>query len=261
MRQYRLKRARCFAFLASTDYQFIQDTPSGVPLRVYYLPGYAEAAQAVLDTAGRAIGIFDDRFGPYPAKGLVAAQNAYNGSMEYSGLISLSNQAFQIYSDSPRALLVSLTVHETAHQWWYGAVGNDQVHDPWLDEALAKYSELLFYERYAPELTRWWWENHIYVKDPTGPIDRTIYDFESTSQYTQQVYLQGARFLADLRARIGDEAFFAFLRDYRDAGEGRLVGPADFFAVLQTHTDEDLQSLIARYFTAALGLGTEPPVR
>ena len=23
---------------------------------------------------------------------------------------------------------------EVAHQWWYGLVGNDEVHDSWLDE-------------------------------------------------------------------------------------------------------------------------------
>jgi hypothetical protein len=27
--------------------------------------------------------------------------------------------------------------HETAHQWFYSLVGNDQALDPWLDEALA----------------------------------------------------------------------------------------------------------------------------
>lgn len=31
--------------------------------------------------------------------------------------------------------------HETAHQWFYSLVGNDQAHDPWLDEGLATWAE------------------------------------------------------------------------------------------------------------------------
>ena len=35
-------------------------------------------------------------------------------------------------------------VHETAHQWWYGLVGNDQIDEAWLDESLATYSEVIY---------------------------------------------------------------------------------------------------------------------
>ena len=31
--------------------------------------------------------------------------------------------------------------HETAHQWFYSLVGNDQARDPWLDEGLATWAE------------------------------------------------------------------------------------------------------------------------
>jgi aminopeptidase N len=168
--------------------------------------------------------------------------------MEYSGLISMSGHAYRAYDGSPVSLLVDLTVHEIAHQWWYSAVGNDQVHDPWLDEAFAKYSELLFYERYYPEYADWWWQNHIYTRDLSGPLDSTIYEFPSTPAYIDRVYAQGARFLGDLRALMGDEAFFAFTRAYREANEGRLVTREDFFEAVRDHTSEDLTPLIESYF-------------
>ena len=31
-------------------------------------------------------------------------------------------------------------VHETAHQWFYSLVGDDQARDPWLDESLAEWA-------------------------------------------------------------------------------------------------------------------------
>ena len=253
IRRYRITNARSFAFLASPDYLVIEGSVAGIPLRTYYLPGCDRAAQATLDTAVQAITLYDDLYGPYPTQGLVIAQNAYVGSMEYSGLVSLGDRAYAAYVDNPGALLVSLTAHEIAHQWWYGAVGNDQVHEPWLDEAFAKYSEQLFYERYAPELVDWWWESHVYRYDPEGPVDRTIYDFDSTLEYFDQLYGQAARFLGDLRGQMGDEAFFDFVRAYRQRGEGRLMTGEDFFDVLQVSTDKNLQPLIDRYFAVVPG--------
>jgi len=248
VRRYMLPGARSFAFLASLEYAVAASSVAGLPLRAYYLPGNDGAAQAALETAARAIELFDELYGDYPAQELVIAENAYVGSMEYSGLISLSTEAFTSYVDNPAAHLAVLTVHETAHQWWYGAVGNDQVREPWLDEAFAKYSELLYFERYAPELMPWWWETHVYSHEPTGTLDRTIYDFDTTVTYFDELYGQAARFLADLRAQMGDDAFFSFVGAYGEAGRGKLVTGADFFDHLLVATDEDLRPLIDRYF-------------
>ncbi|MCG4735065.1 M1 family peptidase, partial [Casaltella massiliensis] len=32
-------------------------------------------------------------------------------------------------------------------QWWYSVVGNDEVNEPWLDEALTEYSTVLYFEK------------------------------------------------------------------------------------------------------------------
>ncbi len=249
MHHYHLDRARCFAFLASPEYYVLEDTAGAVPMHVYYLPEYAEAAQAVIDTVQQALPLYEEIYGPYPTADLVVAQNAYYGAMEYSGLISMSGYAYDAYTDHPLTPLVVLTVHELAHQWWYGAVGNDQVHEPWLDESFAKYSEVLFYQRYYPELTDRWWNTHVYNRDLSGPLDSSIYDFSSTPAYIDRVYAQGARFLADLRGLMGDPAFFAFTKAYRAYGDGRIVTQDDFFAAVRAHTNADLSDLMSRYFS------------
>ncbi|MBN2002301.1 MAG: M1 family metallopeptidase [Anaerolineae bacterium] len=248
MRRYRLENARCFAFLAGPEYRFFSGNIAGVAVRVYYLPGYAEEARSILDTLEQAIPSFIEYFGPYPTTGLIVAQNAYLGAMEYSGLVSMSNYAFEHYDGQPLASLTMLTAHELAHQWWYGAVGNDQVHEPWLDESLAKYSESLFYERYYPESVGDWWERHILNREIDGPLNSSIYDFDATPEYVSQVYAQGARFLAAARETMGDEDFFAFLLDYRTAYEGRIVTGDAFLATLYAHTDKNLGRLLGQYF-------------
>ena len=70
-------------------------------------------------------------------------------------------------------------------------------------------------------------------------------DFVHTPNAT---YFQGAHFLEDLRARIGDEAFFAFLQDYLAQGNGKIVTANDFFRILSTHTSTDTSDIIRQYF-------------
>jgi hypothetical protein len=59
---------------------------------------------------------------------------------EYPTLVFLS-------SDLPGFV----TAHETAHQWFYSLVGNDQARDPWLDEALAEWATARFGKTVADE--------------------------------------------------------------------------------------------------------------
>ncbi|HDQ35121.1 MAG TPA: hypothetical protein ENN14_02275 [Chloroflexi bacterium] len=248
-RRYHLERARTFAFLASPDYQRVETVVGTIPVASYYLPAYSAAGRAVLEIAERAILLFEELYGAFPYPELVIAQNAYYGAMEYSALISLTGYGYTYYTGSPRDLLVTLTVHEIAHQWWYGAVGNDQVHEPWLDEAFAKYSELLYYERYHPELVGWWW-NSIHAWEPVGSLDNTIYNYRDTRTYIHMIYGQGAYFMDDLRQLMGEAAFWDFIRDYRVQGQDGIMTREDFFTVLRRHTDADLTPLLETYFGA-----------
>ena len=61
------------------------------------------------------------------------------------------------------------------------------------------------------------------------------------------VGLNGANFLEDLRSRIGDDAFFAFLKDYASRESGRIATSADFFSVLREHTDKKFSDIVRSY--------------
>jgi len=74
---------------------------------------------------------------------------------------------------------------------WYGLIGNDQANEPWLDEALSTYSELLFM-RGISQLATWWRENRIDFHEPQGWVDSTIYEFgPRTSTPTGMQYICG----------------------------------------------------------------------
>jgi len=75
-----------------------------------------------------------------------------------------------------------------------------------------------------------------------------VYYVQNDDAYKQTVYFNGARFLQDLRARLGDPAFFAFLQDYFEQGRGGIVTGEDFYRILDTHTTVDYSDIVHRYF-------------
>ena len=111
-------------------------------------------------------------------------------------------------------------------------VGNDQALEPWLDESIATYSELLYYERYHPDLVSWWWDQRVDVHNPSGYVNPSTENSGGYDAYRNGVYLQGARFLQELRGAMGDAAFFAALKDYASAMAWKMGTRADFEASL-----------------------------
>jgi aminopeptidase N len=192
--------------------------------------------------------VFGEILGPYPRKTLTIVEGDFLDGMEFDGLFFLGHAFYDYFVGGGKNNLIIISAHETAHQWWYAQVGNDQALEPWLDEALATFSEALFYERVYPDLSQWWWDNRIYFHKPEGWVDSTIYNVAGFYPYRSAVYLRGALFLRDVRHLIGDDAFFSFLKDYLQRYRGKIATGNDFFAVLQEHTTADLSGLLRMYF-------------
>jgi len=245
---YQLKQGRAFAISASYDYLVSEQEAEGVTVRSYYFPEHQAAGQAVLQTTVQAIQIFTEKFGPPPHSTLSAVEADFEDGMEFSGLYFLSRDYYNQYDGTPQNYATLLAAHETAHQWWFERVANDQALEPWLDEALATYAEHVFLETAYPRLVNWWWSFRVDAYAPKGWVDTSIYDGGKFRPYVNAVYLRGAHFLDDLRGRIGDEAYFAFMKDYLTQMNGRIATKENFLTILRQHTSVDVSDIIAEYF-------------
>jgi aminopeptidase N len=214
----------------------------------HYFPLHAAAGEAVLQTTVAALELYGELFGPYPRPILSVVEADFLDGMEYEGLYFLSKGFYNLYQGTPGELLVAIAAHETAHQWWYARVGNDQALEPWLDEALCTYSERIYYENVAPEALEWWWAYRVNYYEPSGPVDGSIYNPGGFRPYRDAVYLNGAVFLEALRGVVGETAFFATLRDYAARYSGKIATGKDFFDVLREHTDADFNQLVKDFF-------------
>ena len=81
----------------------------------------------MLDAAADAFDAIEARLGAYPYRTYEVAQTAGGFGMESPGLIWIPTGSAGEPA-LPRR-------HETAHQWFYGIVGNDQAREPFADEA------------------------------------------------------------------------------------------------------------------------------
>ncbi|MEY2819872.1 MAG: hypothetical protein RL275_3335, partial [Chloroflexota bacterium] len=230
--RYTINSARTFALAASRDFQTSSTQVGDVTLTSYYFPFSEAGGQAALQASAQALQVYGARYGAYTHKSLAIVMGDFNDGMEYSAFYYLSRDFYNLYDGTPANYLTFVAVHETAHQWWFEQVANDQALQPWLDESLATYSERLYYENTYPDLVPWWWSYRIDFYKPEGFIDIPIYEGQGFRPYTNATYFQGAYFLEKVRQRIGDEAFFAFVQDYLNQGRGKIVTANDFFNIL-----------------------------
>jgi transcriptional regulator with XRE-family HTH domain len=255
--RYRISQARSFAFAASDEYVSHTVEAGGIRVTSFYFPEHEGAGVDVAQFAAEALETYGGQFGAaYPYADYRIAEAEFAGGMEFSGVSFLGSLWYETYPGGVRSQLIVLLVHEVSHQWWYGLVGNDQVREPWLDEALATFSELLFYKLRYPDDHLWAWDFDVFNWDPTGAIDGTIYDYADQSSYMNAVYRRGARFFADLRHLMGDQDFYAFLQDYCNSQTHSLSTSDEFFSILSGYvSDEDLSPLLEEYFAYQQGEG------
>jgi hypothetical protein len=203
-----------------------------------------EAGRAALAAVVDALAVYGEMFGAYGHASLMVVAGNFPDGLEYDGLVFVGEEWYRDYDGGPQNYLTLLAAHETAHQWWYAQVGNDQALEPWLDEALATYSELLWLERARPDLAAWWWAFRVAAFAPEGAVGGTVYDFDGFRPYVNAVYLRGALMLHDLRAAVGDDVFRFALRVYAEQFAGREATAGDLIGVLEDLSGEELTALL-----------------
>jgi hypothetical protein len=172
------------------------------------------------------IRVLQERYGPFPYADLwVTIAPGRTGGTAFPG-------GLQFGDDNPRgdSLLVARLV---AQQYFGGLVGSNQAHDPWLDEALAAFSEAAVLGQKA--VYRLDKVPEVYQGKLGQPMSYWA-GVGSADAYRQGVAQQGAAVLSALRTELGP-AFDADLRDYLADNAHRIATPADLAAAFDDQPD------------------------
>ena len=220
---------------------------------VQYYALNEENAAKYLSIAKDSFSYFCDTFGayPYPTLSLVETDFCFGG-MEHAGLAMLNEK---LASESMEYAIV----HEIAHEWWYEGVGSDQRNHAWMDEGLAEYSCVLFFEGRDSLYTR---EgvvtsakkairsyvsiySQVFGTSDTS-MDRANDKFVSEYEYTNLVYNQSIVLFDSLRESIGDKRFLAGLANYYAAYRGKIAKEDDLISSF-SQTGVDVKGLFASF--------------
>ena len=238
-RCYDMKKTRSFALVLSEKFESVTDNSLGVEINYYY---YSDTdPKASLTFAVQSMKLFTEKFGEYPYSTYSVVQTEFvQGGMEFPGLVMISD-------DLEGLPYGEVIVHETAHQWWQSAVGNNEIEYGFLDEGLAEYSVVIFYENYPQYgFDR---QNLITASEQTYKVYCSVYekvfggvntvmmrslkDFTSEYEYVNIAYVKPCIMYDYLRESIGDELFFKALKRYYEEYKFKNAIPDDLVAVYE----------------------------
>ncbi|MEG2789235.1 MAG: M1 family metallopeptidase [Romboutsia sp.] len=239
------KKVRDFAFILSDKFDIHTDSFKGVLINTYNLN--SEFSEYTTEVAKDSIKIFSDLFGEYPYDTYsVVASDFYIGGMEYPTLVMIDKT---LYTEKKKFLLEYIIAHETAHQWWYSVIGNDEISEPWLDEALTEYSTVLYFEnKYGKDIGAKLMDtmevqSRSYL---SHDIFKATTQYKNSTEYSLNVYTKGAVIFNEIRNKVGDKVFFETLQEYYSKYMYENVNGAKFVEMWK-EKGIDIDKIISEY--------------
>ena len=191
---------RDFNVTASPGYRVLTGWSADGQTRIRALtPG--DDGPMLLRAARRALAAFESWVGEYPYPTLDVARSGAGYALESPALVWIP---LSLQRD-----VASFVVHEVGHQWFYAVVGNDQVAEPFADEAVTEFLTLTLTGGFRGS------------DCPRTRLDLSVYAYRGEC-YDEVIYVQGPNFLDALRRDIGDRAFWAALSTYYDDEHDRI---------------------------------------
>lgn len=247
---------RDFAFIASDKFQVAEVKAGDTVVKSYYYKGHEKKGKEALEYGKRSIEIFNSSYGKYPYPTYSVVETEFPSGMEYPGLVYINTRYYNNDNDGDNLLYT--TVHETAHQWWYGVVGNDQIDEAWLDEGFATYSEGVFTEKeYGKGNGDLYYE--YFEESAKGDLEAGAYDgvilkplsrYANWNDYGPAVYTGGAVLLNDIRRQVGDQDFFKILQTYYKEYSFKNATTEDFLRVSEQVSGKEFDDLFKTHLSS-----------
>jgi len=214
----------------------------GVPIQTWVFPQSREAGFDDFACAGRVVGFFSSRVGPFPFEKLanVQSRTLYGGSENASAIF------YNERTVTGRGEREDLITHEIVHQWFGDSVTEGDWHHLWLSEGFATYFTHVFNEftHGRDRMVKGLQKDRerviaYYRRHPDSPIiDTSISDLNAllnTNSYEKAGWV-----LHMLRHLVGEEAFWAGIRAYYREFRDRNAMTVDFQRVMEKASGQDL---------------------
>ena len=242
---YTGEKIRDFAFCLSEKYHTVSAVYGST-----YITAYAfseEEGEEILTYAQKAFALFSEKFGKYTHPTFsIAICEIESAGMEYDGMVYVDKKL-------KGEELERVVVHETAHEWWYGAVGGNPTEYAWLDEGLAEYSVMEYLDKYYGKEKR----QHLIQNAENAysafisanksikakgdiPLTQNAGQFSSLYEYVTVTYTKGLLFFENLNSICGEKKFSDGLKLFYKSFNKKIAKPEDLCECLSACSTKNL---------------------
>jgi aminopeptidase N len=229
--------ATYLATVATGQFKLRRSRVGGIPSVTAVDPRLWKRSKGPLRESERILSLLEELFGPYPF-GQVGAIVDDAKSIGYA----LETQTRPVYDRPPSTVLIA---HELAHQWVGNSVSLSRWPEIWLNEGFATWAEWRWAQETGGPTTAERFEE--LRRTPAGkpgfwnPPPAALPG--PANLFSDPVYVRGAMALEALRQQVGGATFATILREWATANAYRNVTIADFIALAEARSGQELNAL------------------
>jgi len=252
--------------LAVGDFEYIEGSADGIPIRVWTTPGKKELGQFALEVSEQAMKYYDNYFGikyPFGKLDLIGLPDFAAGAMENTAAITFRDALLLV--DSKKApdwaykQIATTVTHEMAHQWFGDLVTMKWWDDIWLNEGFATWMETKPIESWKPE----WHMELTEVRDTSDALNldslqntRPIHQEAETPAQIEELfdeiaYQKAAAVLRMLESYLGPEQFRSGVNAYLKAHAYGNATDTDFWNALASASSKPVDKIMPTFVTQA----------
>ena len=250
--------------LAVGNFEYIEGSADGIPIRVWGPPGSKQYAGFALDIAEQCMKYYNQYFGikyPFEKLDMIGLPDFAAGAMENTGFITY-REVILLLDDKTASVglkkeVAVVIAHEMAHQWFGDLVTMQWWDDIWLNEGFATWMESKAVGVLKPE----WHMDLDDVEDTNRALNvdalkhtRPIHQAAETPAQIQELfdgiaYGKTAAVLRMLEAYLGPETFRAGVDEYLKRHEYGNATAGDFWKTLTTVSKKPVDQVMPTFVT------------
>lgn len=199
------------------------------------------------ETVEKLLAFYSDKFGPLPDPTLAMVEIPDGSLPAYTapGMVMLASRSWD-----PK-VNYKMVAHEIAHLWWRCLVSPATASDVWLDEGFARYAEALYVENVAGQAALEQTLEDMTVQALLHEQSSSIRNAgrlpEFSPEFRSVVYQKGGAVLHMLRGIVGDELFFASLRQFAHDYAFRGAHIEDFKRIVEKAANKELSHFFTQW--------------
>ena len=250
-----LPAAPYLSMMAVGKYTVIKDTYKDIEVNYYVYPEYAADGKAVFGNTPEMIKFFSEKLVPYPWEkySQVVGEDYVSGAMENTTATLHGTFVQQHKREMIDGTQEDVISHELFHQWFGDYVTCESWSNIPLNESFATYGEYLWNEyKYGRDAADKGLQADLaqylsQARDNDDDLFRFHYE-NREDMFDGISYQKGGRVLHMLRKYVGDDAFFASLKEYLNTNKFTAVEAHNLRLAFEKTTGEDLNWFWNQWF-------------